>query len=643
MKTFRGGWMVRTAAIAVVAIIGVPVVARAQVGPITNGHALDANPEVGSGGSNTPVPGYVPINPNAIISGNVSGLGYFHGQNNTIAQYEAQDMGNLSTFSMQAPLGTSSLYRFARQSAGAPINSGYQTDYTPYFLPSATVTGENSLGAPVSAVPMNGGFSSNFVPPAAVAPSSRLAPPYGDIGAESQSPNQGVPYRNYDALTNGAVTAPYALPSAPISDLYGFRTVPAGQRVANFNIMNGNTRNKNAAGKARSARTQGRGLRGAGRGNRGLSRGSQPVSGALVPMTGRHNTGHHTRLTYQPGRVRALAAGNRSVRGMASGDLYANLMNSLAARQKRALAYDRRHVQGGLQTYVPGHNPLNHPRGAAPGASTLLAGTNTGTNNGLVNVLPGNAFTKPGRPKPNLAQARRTPGANKKQALRKRRLTTMLQSGRSVGSLSKLYGNAPTPFNQLMRRAQALMRRGKYLRAAGAYQGAITMNPTNALGIVGRANAQLAAGLYESAAYDLKFLFNRHPQLTAVRYKLRAFLPARRIRFLEKDLGALARQQKHSNAGLFLLSYLDYQVHDKLGLQRVLALWKKRQPRSYWPAVLKAAWLAPVHHAKPAPRKKMTTGMATGGEATGKTRAVKPAVKAQKSSRTMVKGRPTPQ
>src|SRR3954468_19427079 len=52
-------------------------VALAQVRQIQTGNPMDANPAVGTGGSNRPIQGYVPINGNEVISGNVAGLKYF--------------------------------------------------------------------------------------------------------------------------------------------------------------------------------------------------------------------------------------------------------------------------------------------------------------------------------------------------------------------------------------------------------------------------------------------------------------------------------------------------------------------------------------------------------------------------------------
>src|SRR5215510_11916076 len=51
-----------------------------QVRQVQMNNPLDANPQVGAGGANRPVPGYVPVNGNEVMTGNVGGLGAWHGQ-----------------------------------------------------------------------------------------------------------------------------------------------------------------------------------------------------------------------------------------------------------------------------------------------------------------------------------------------------------------------------------------------------------------------------------------------------------------------------------------------------------------------------------------------------------------------------------
>ncbi len=100
------------------------------------GGGMDANPGIGTGGSNQPVPGYVPINGNDIITGNVSGLQYFHG-----------NVGYSSTSTFNGRLGSSNLNNFARQSASGSAGANGVPLGQFYILPSSVVSG--SQGARV--------------------------------------------------------------------------------------------------------------------------------------------------------------------------------------------------------------------------------------------------------------------------------------------------------------------------------------------------------------------------------------------------------------------------------------------------------------------------------------------------------------
>lgn len=139
-------------------------VAQAQVQAVLGGRALDANPMVGSGGTNNPVAGYVPVNGNDIITGNVTGLAYFHGRVPYGSPYESR-----TTNPNQA-----SFDRWLRESAGSTVNSGpYLGQVQPFYLPSrmfATQSGQIAPGMVPDTV--NGGNGATIVGRQAVSPSA---------------------------------------------------------------------------------------------------------------------------------------------------------------------------------------------------------------------------------------------------------------------------------------------------------------------------------------------------------------------------------------------------------------------------------------------------------------------------------------
>lgn len=141
-----------------------------QVREIVGGHVLDANPQVGSGGSNQPVPGYVPINGNNIIQGNVEGLARFHGT-----------VGSSSPYVFQGNLPTATLQNFARQSAGGIPTGPAGSSPAPYYLPSNLTSGASGALYPQ---PVGSGFGSRIIP-GSVNPAS---------AAYTSNPMVGEPY-----------------------------------------------------------------------------------------------------------------------------------------------------------------------------------------------------------------------------------------------------------------------------------------------------------------------------------------------------------------------------------------------------------------------------------------------------------------
>lgn len=149
-----------TAILALAAAVLLPAVpARAQH-QVNTGQALDANPQVGSGGYNRVVGGRGGVNTQLgvsqrIVTGQVSGLGYFRGQ----IRYSSAE-------SIQADVPTSELGTFRRQSVGIPdVVSGSPTYRSNvYFERSTTALRLNEirsgLTSPGSNVPQRSSLSS---------------------------------------------------------------------------------------------------------------------------------------------------------------------------------------------------------------------------------------------------------------------------------------------------------------------------------------------------------------------------------------------------------------------------------------------------------------------------------------------------
>jgi tetratricopeptide (TPR) repeat protein len=238
--------------------------------------------------------------------------------------------------------------------------------------------------------------------------------------------------------------------------------------------------------------------------------------------------------------------------------------------------------------------PDNTPEN--PGRNNDVAGRSAGAG-GLPNAAtPPGGFqsTDPTRPNyrpdllENTAAARERGGRTLAAESR-----DTLQAGRKVSELKSLAAGPAgpmTPFEELMKQGEAQMKAGKYLEAGDAYQLAVASQPNNALAILGRGNAELAAGMYESAATDLQFVFTKKPELISVKYALGDYIPVERQGTLIADLTNLAQGKATGNMSSFLLCYLCYQTGRKQELNAELDRWAARPWKNEWQVVAEKAW-----------------------------------------------------
>jgi len=130
----------------VTAVLSFQPATWAQVTQLPVGQALDANPQMGSGGYNTVVGGYGGVNPQLVVTGQVSGLAYFHGTT-LIAANQLRIVPPSATFDT-----------FLRQSVGVGQSINYGAYATvPFYSPASTIY--DVPGARINVTP-----STNTVP-----------------------------------------------------------------------------------------------------------------------------------------------------------------------------------------------------------------------------------------------------------------------------------------------------------------------------------------------------------------------------------------------------------------------------------------------------------------------------------------------
>lgn len=130
-------------------------------------------------------------------------------------------------------------------------------------------------------------------------------------------------------------------------------------------------------------------------------------------------------------------------------------------------------------------------------------------------------------------------------------------------TISKPVANLPL-YHSAMEAGQDLFTKQQYFDAEDRFTRALAAMPGDPMAKVGRAHAQLCAGLYLSAASNLRSLFADHPELIGTRYADALMPPADRA---EHIITQLREEMGRGSSGLgrdasFLLAYLGHLRND---------------------------------------------------------------------------------
>jgi hypothetical protein len=542
-------------------LIGVAILAvyantaLGQVRQVQMGGGMDANPQVGSGGANQPVQGYVPINGNDIMTGNVNGLKYFHGQVGRPGGGNGVGTFNQNEFNGQ--LGSSTLFNFARQSAGSNVTGGSVTGAQgqSFYLPSQVVS---TSGGTMYSAPYGSGFDSVLVPGSAASPLLSGAQ-LGSLGALSLA--DAAQAAQYGTYNRGLPPAPRGTgePGALLdSSLFATR---------DFELSSQNTnqfQNSNPLGQPNLQTTPRPGDTGTSTTQPDQSPGV--VQGAV------------------PGSINQQVVVNNRINGGLVDAKVSDRFKTLEDQLKQAMGTDQNtkgqdNGQTGVAaadidplTGLPRPKNTSGDTGNGRGGTGEVVAGGTGTGRSGRGASP-QALTPKGLE--NLSDNQLTAGSKVKPI--------------SLGAESP-GANGTTTFDVMMAKGEANLKAGKYMDAAAAYQAALAAKPQDPLALVGRAHGELGAGMYASAAYDLKFVFTRNPELISVKYDVNSFIPAARQQYLLDDLKKLAAKAETADLASFLYSYLSYQTGRDVELGQQLRQWGDREGHDLWQGVLNRAW-----------------------------------------------------
>ena len=165
-------------------------------------------------------------------------------------------------------------------------------------------------------------------------------------------------------------------------------------------------------------------------------------------------------------------------------------------------------------------------------------------------------------------------------------LNALRQSEHPIGSLA---GKGHTYVDELLREAETAMAAGQYMDAERQYRYAALAAKNQPMAIVGLVHAQLGAGLYRVAAFNLRTLTESYPELAAVRYMPNLLPDARRLEKVQDELDEKI-ESDHTNLGL-LLAYIGFQTNNEKLVRYGLDLSQAQNPVDSLIPLLRQVWL----------------------------------------------------
>jgi hypothetical protein len=582
-------------------LAGLPAVtAFGQARLNTNGHLLDANNQVGSGGLNG---GHTVQSQNFngdIWTGNVSGLNYFHGRQTEI------DPGII-----KAGTGTENSDTLTRESA--PVNNLQRTTGTPNystFVPTAradvaysptdfktTANGEGYIPAPRldPLVP----DTNTRIDPGSVAGQSTLST-QGNNGPAGPVSAVAVPKAGNDSLydlsplygvrkSDGAIDG---------SDAYSLRTGAVQNNTPNVNQLRDEL-NKNPVDDGNGNATSGNG---------------KPADGGAAGATNLTNTqqvgntGPFNDAVASQSPLSNAVGGSQQTTSLQTGESFINnkvipperqsaqlaqLMRKYSQEGKPANAIEAAERNNKINALVNAAtakqpngpedlNPMMRTNG--PGTGTIGTGTTaTGTT---ATGAPGAGA--PGSVPPvtpqhdKTAPPAATPTEHPAVDDSKPMVITSLATGMSAGGMSNL-----------MKQAEEKMRAGKFTDAANMYDSAERVAPNNPFIPLGRGFAELGSSYYAKADADLGQAVAEQPAILDAQYDLKGFLGDTRLQFVQKDLADMSGSEKSARPEV-LLAFIAHNTGDDAAAASHLDAATARGGETALVAAMRSVWKMPA-------------------------------------------------
>lgn len=154
-------------------------------------------------------------------------------------------------------------------------------------------------------------------------------------------------------------------------------------------------------------------------------------------------------------------------------------------------------------------------------------------------------------------------------------------------------GGKETGFNNVVTTAEKEMASGNFFKAQAAYARAIALQPDNPLVQFGQVHSQIGAGIYMTAALGLRDVLARHPEMIAAKYGASLMPGGDRMTQINEELSSLLTGSARPEAAL-LAAYLAYQENRPSELRYALDELSKRSPNDPLVPLLRRIWMTNV-------------------------------------------------
>jgi len=561
-------WLLVPAVIATALCL--PAAAQMRVNDGNPGGALDANPRVGSLGSNlagariiNPALGYANIPGNDIVTGHVTGLGYFHGN---VPYAGARDFrGNL---------GSSSVDPFIARSTGSPVfNQGPLLNLQPERF-----YGNQTVVLPPDVVQR--GYTGTYTPP----PPSYIPPrEYTGLPLDNR---QLMPVSGEFAvpgLVDPLTGEPRMVVTSPLlaTKAWTPEELAEAQRLLQTNFRAEELLKKRLGLDERTIERMQEELN------------KSNLEGLPVAPPGTTNQPNTPNVPPQT----PLPARNELPPASMSLDLTG-----------KPLA-DRVRPEGGMFSRLAAGTPLARQSEQYAQLQRRLerfygvpetAKTDEDRNLALREQLQ---RLRKAKSEPLGGLPGGIPGEDLRSTIARELLTAPARPGvrpQPLKITSLASGVKAEGLRNLLARAEVLMKDGKFMSALDQYDAAELVSPGNNLVRLGKANAELGAGLYQRAATDLRSALGFDPVLTLAQFDLKAMMGTERLETIVRDLKAIAQKEETDPTPVLLLAYLAYNTGNESQAGVYLDLAQKRASvQDPFIKLLQTHWELPPREANP--------------------------------------------